>query len=319
MAVTAANTTAALVCRPVGRQRTWPGSRADADDYHLDTFAPTGVGSRSAVRSAVTLTVPSQSIGRLGELLGLFTVTRVEIGLSELARELSVSKPTALRLARSLVAIGLLDQDPETRAYRLGTRFLELGTLVAGSLDIRKRALPVLRALCGEIGETTYLMVLKDRQVICIERIEGTHPLRDAVTQIGTVLPLHVGAAGAAILAYLPEQEVEEILMEPLEMRTPFTVTSHSAIRARLLDVRTHGYAVAVNDLVVGTGGISAPIFASDGAPVAAISAGGIVTTIESRTAELADAVLTASSAISHQLGWLHAKRLPIQTTHLGD
>jgi DNA-binding IclR family transcriptional regulator len=266
------------------------------------------------VRSGVTFTVPSQSIRRLGELLELFAVTRVEIGLSELARELSVSKPTALRLARSLVAIGLLDQDPETRTYRLGTRFLELGTLVAGSLDIRKRALPVLRALCEEIGETTYLMVLKDRQVICIERIEGTHPLRDAVTQIGTVLPLHVGAAGAAILAYLPKEEVDEILTESLEMRTPFTVTSHSAIRARLVDVRTQGYAVSVNDLVVGTGGIAAPIFASDGAPVAAIAAGGIAATIQLRTAELAGAVVAASSDISYQLGWSYAKHLPVQT-----
>jgi DNA-binding IclR family transcriptional regulator len=266
------------------------------------------------VRSGDTLTVPSQSISRLGDLLGLFTVTRVEIGLSELALELTVSKPTALRLARSLVTIGLLDQDPETRAYRLGTRFLELGTLVAGSLDIRKRALPVLRSLCEEIGETTYLMVLKDRQVICIERIEGTHPLRDAVTQIGTVLPLHVGAAGAAILAHLPAEEVDEILMAPLEMRTPFTLTSPSAIRDHLLDVRARGFAVSLNDLVVGTGGVSAPIFASDGAPVAAISAGGIVTTIESRTDELAEAVLAASSDISHQLGWSNARQLPIQT-----
>jgi DNA-binding IclR family transcriptional regulator len=256
------------------------------------------------MRTSGSLSAPTQAITRLGQLLDLFSPTSVELGLSELARGLDVNKATANRLAQSLLSIGLLDQDPETRAYRLGTRFLELGTLVAGSLDIRKRALPVLRDLCDRLGETTYLMVLRGHSAICIERIEGTHPLRDAVTQIGSVLPLHIGGAGIALLAHMPEETVDEVLAEPLEKRTPLTVVKPSAIKRRLLEVRRYGYAISLNDLVVGTGAVAAPIFASSGDVVAALSVGSVAPTVEQRRRELADAVVEASQRISAQLGF---------------
>jgi IclR family transcriptional regulator, KDG regulon repressor len=256
------------------------------------------------MRTSGSLSVPTQAIARVGQLLDLFSPTRVELGLSELARGLDVNKATAHRLAQSLLIVGLLDQDPETRAYRLGTRFLELGTLVAGSLDIRKRALPVLRDLCDRLGETTYLMVLRGHAAICIERIEGTHPLRDAVTQIGSVLPLHVGGAGIALLAHLPKETVNEVLAEPLEQRTPFTVVEPNAIKRRLHEVRKSGYAVSLNDLVVGTGAVAAPIFTSSGDTVAALSVGSVAPTVEQRQHELADAVVEASERISSQLGF---------------
>jgi DNA-binding IclR family transcriptional regulator len=255
------------------------------------------------MRNAGSYSAPLQTVGRVGELLDLFSPLRTEIGLSELARDLNVSKATGYRLAESLVAIGLLDQDPITRSYRLGIRLLEHSSLVSDSLDIRRRVLPVMKSLRSQLGETVYLLILRDRRAVCVERLEGIHPFRDLTTQIGSVLPLYVGAAPMAMLAYIGGSMVDEVLAGTIERRTPATCVDPSKIRVRLSEIRKRGYAIALEDLAVGTGAVAAPILSLEELPVAAISVGGLAQLIREKSGPLGKAVLAAAAEASVLVG----------------
>lgn len=245
----------------------------------------------------------AQTVQRAVAVLEAFTPDRFSLGLSELARELGFNKATTHRLARTLSQAGLLEQDPTTRQYRLGLRILGLASTVQASLDVRSRAQPTLQRLCEELGETVYLLVLRDRRGVCVERIEGIHPLRDLSTQVGTSLPLHVGAAPKAMLAFLPENEREAILAEPLERRTPETDVNPASIRLRLEGIRKQGWAISVEDVALGAGGIAAPIFDRTGAVIAAVSVGGVVQRLLDRQEDTAAIVTAAGREISARLG----------------
>lgn len=245
----------------------------------------------------------SQTVHRALVMLDAFTPERGEIGLSELAREFNVDKATTHRLARTLVQAGLLEQDPQTRRYRLGLRLLSLAAVVQANLDVRSRAQSTLHELCEALGETVYLLVLRDHRSVCVERIEGIHLLRDLSTQVGTSLPLHIGAGPKAILAFLSEDEQRAVLSGELERRTPQTDVDPLHIRERLELIREQGWAMSAEDVAAGAGGIAAPIFDRTGAVVAAVSVGGLVQRLLSRRDEMAAVVVAAGREISGRLG----------------
>src|ERR1051326_9101181 len=89
----------------------------------------------------------SQSLERGLAVLCVFTPDRPALGISELARELALTRSTAHRYVATLASLGFLDQDTATRKYRLGPRVLDLGFSVLGSLELREIAAPYLRRL----------------------------------------------------------------------------------------------------------------------------------------------------------------------------
>jgi DNA-binding IclR family transcriptional regulator len=245
----------------------------------------------------------SQTVERAIGVLDVFSADHVEIGLSELARELELNKATTHRLAQTLLNADLLEQDPATRQYRLGLRLLSLAALVQAGLDVRTRARSALDRLREELGETVYLLVLRDLRAVCVERIEGVHFLRDLSTQVGTSLPLNAGAGSKAMLAFLPEDVREQVLAGPLEQRTAATITEPGELRERLAAVREDGWALSAEDVASGAGGIAAPIFDHTGAVVAAVSVGGVVGRLFERRDETAAVVVDAARDISARLG----------------
>ena len=237
-----------------------------------------------------------RSLQRAVSLLSQFTPTEQEMGASDLARATGLNKGTAHRLAQALVSLGLLEQDEATRRYRLGVRLLEFGAIVQGGLDVRERAKPVLARLTEEVGETTYLLVYRDGRAVCVERIDGIHLLRDLSTQVGSALPLNVGAAPVAILAFLPDEE-----------REAFLATVPSAERpslGKLLErVRREGYAAVMHGVAVGHGGIAAPVFDREGRVCGALSIGGLAQRLEENAAPLSAAAISAAAEISRLMG----------------
>jgi len=207
-------------------------------------------------------------------LLKAFSEKDAEIGISALSKRLSVSKSTVHRLATTLVAEGLLEQNPETERYRLGITLFTLGALVRRRMDISNEAKPLLNELRRVTNENVHLAILQGSHVTYIYDLESVHPVRLG-SQLGTLKPAFCSAEGLAILAYQPESAVETILAGDLSPRTNNTITDMQRIRQQLRVIRQQGYAVENEESEIGTRGVAAPVRDAEGLVVAAVGVAG--------------------------------------------
>jgi IclR family transcriptional regulator, pca regulon regulatory protein len=218
----------------------------------------------------------SQSLERGLALLGTFTPDRPALGISELAGRLGLTRSTTHRYVSTLARLGYLTQDEQTRKYRLGIRVLDLGFTVLGSLELREIAAPHLQRLTQATGHTANLAIRDDTDVILIDRIRGKpgryHQLEFSL-HVGSRLPSYCSATGKALLAFLPQRDLDELL-DRIELipRGPRAVTHLPALLTDLAQVRCSGLAVNDEELDSGLRAIAAPIRSRSGAVVAAIN-----------------------------------------------
>lgn len=226
-------------------------------------------------------------------------------GLREIARRASLSPSTTRRILASLCHHQLCEQTPEG-AYRLGLALFELGTRVEADLDIRTRSLPVLKRLSEQSHLTAFICVQRDERVIAIERVDGRYAFSLALT-VGGSLPLNVGAAPRALLAYMPEDEVVELLAaDPPQPLTERTIVSTEDVLADMRLTRERGYVISDEDVTPGVAALGMPVFGhvfSD-RPVASISVAGLVPQVLGDDFEpLLGQLREAAEEISRELG----------------
>jgi DNA-binding IclR family transcriptional regulator len=157
-------------------------------------------------------------------LLKAFSEDEVEIGVSALAQKLKVAKSTVHRLAVTLVAEGLLEQNPETERYRLGIGLFGLGTLVRRRMNLSNEARPYLFDLRKHTGETIILGIPTDTEVMHVYDLESPQAV-GIKSDLGARKPAHCTAVGRAIFAFAPEETIERVLSGPLAKRTSHTIT----------------------------------------------------------------------------------------------
>ncbi|HEY1689113.1 MAG TPA: IclR family transcriptional regulator [Solirubrobacteraceae bacterium] len=201
--------------------------------------------------------------------------------LTEVCRATDLTKGTAFRLLRSLADRGIVVKDPgRDNLYMLGPSLLRIAqgvTLGLGALGTI--AAPVLTRVAEQTQETVTVHVRMGVERICIHVIPSASALRYTVSP-GSKAPLHVGAAGQALIAFLDEVELEQVLASlprPLEAITDDTVTDLPTLREKLMEVRERGYAISSGERVSGAAAVSVPIRAH-GEFVAALSILGPLT-----------------------------------------
>jgi DNA-binding IclR family transcriptional regulator len=192
-------------------------------------------------------------------VLDLFTVERPSWSVTEIARELEMPTPTTHRIVRALEARSYLAK-VDSR-YRLGFAAIDLGRRATASTDLRERLGGLLRDLARTTGETALLTVYDESRhgSLCVDRIETTHSLRLTI-EIGRVTPIHAGASAKALLAYLEEPAIEEVLSHELEQLGPGTETDPQRLREELEAIRVRGWASSYEENNVGAWGLAAPI-----------------------------------------------------------
>jgi IclR family transcriptional regulator, acetate operon repressor len=238
--------------------------------------------------------------------------------LGEIAAGVGMHPATVHRVLGQLVEEGLVRQDAASGAYGLGLEFLRLAWLASGRASLRDVAEPHLRALTADTGETAWLGLYEPsrRQMIFAAAVESPQPIRH-VRPVNEWLPVHGGASGRTLLAFLPELEREAILTGPLEPVTGNTVTDPAELRRLLADVRRRGYAVSRGERVLGGVGVAAPILAGDGRLLGVIGVGlpaqRYRATDEPR---LAKRVIAAADAVARAAGAAVAQG-PIQSSRL--
>jgi IclR family acetate operon transcriptional repressor len=247
-----------------------------------------------------------QSLARALDLLEAFPEFGPELGLTRIAGLAQINKATAYRLLSTLEERGYVERSQETRKYRLGRRLFELGSYFQNQLEIRRVALAYLRAMVDQAHEAAFLCIREGDEALCIERVESEQQVNIFTLRVGGRQPLHCGAAPRALLTGLDDEEIKAYARHTgLPAFTPHTITSLDRLMADIQLTRERGYAVSLNDVVVGIAAVGAPIYNHTGCVIASISLSGLSSRYESEhITELANIVLATANRLSAQLGF---------------
>lgn len=240
----------------------------------------------------------TESADRVADVLLLFARSDDPLGVSKIARDLSLSKAVIHRILQSLTSRSLVQFVPARSAYVLGPAAIGLGSKAWSQIDVRSLASPVLRRLRDETRETTTLSVLVGHNRIYLDQYESPQEVK-MVVEIGPRFPLHSGASSRSILAFLPQPFIDEAV-EQLRVAKP--ETDVDAYLAELAEVRTHGYATSLNERNTGAASIAAPFFDVAGNVLGSISSSGPVSRYQDVNEDQARKVIAAAQSITSLL-----------------
>ncbi|MFF3037939.1 IclR family transcriptional regulator [Arthrobacter citreus] len=232
-----------------------------------------------------------QSVERAFELLELITDAGGSAALSELAATADLPLPTIHRLLRTLVGLGYVRQLPNRR-YALGPRLIRLGEGATGQLGAL--ALPVLKKLVDQLGETANMAVLDSDQVLYIAQAPSRHSMR-TFTEVGRRAHAHATGVGKAVLAQLPDDHVRRIVTRTgLPAVTEASITGLDELLADLELIRERGWSVDEQEQELGVRCFAAAV---PGAPSpTAISVSGPVSRVDEAFGERAVPLLQAAA-----------------------
>lgn len=195
--------------------------------------------------------------------------------LSDIADKAGLGKTTAHRLLGALVQVGLANQDLKTKRYTLGSAAAALGR-AAGMHQVEILIRPVLRRLARETEDTVFASVREGLAAVCIGREVGAFPIRTLTLDEGDRRPLGVGAGSLALLAFLPDDEIEMIIDRNKRWLQDYAGFSPDVLRDLVARTRETGFALNEGRIVPAMQAIGVPVLAGDGRPVAALSLAAI-------------------------------------------
>lgn len=247
----------------------------------------------------------AQAIARAAALLRLVTASGVQgATLHELARDSGLSRSTAHRLLSALRAEGLVDRDEESLRWMPGPELYLMGSVAASRYDVTALARDIVRSLAVKTEESAFLSVRRADETVCLLREEGSFPIRSFVLSEGVRFPLGVASAGLAILAFLPDHNVDAYLERHPELPDEWgRPHGERPLRRRLAETKERGYAVNPGLIVEGSWGLGAAVFDRSGRPEWALSLTGVAFRFApERTVELGRILLQHAHQLSARI-----------------
>lgn len=250
------------------------------------------------------------------EILNLFSRTRPEFGLGDVVRLTGRDKATAHRYLVELTQNGFLEQNPVTRAYRLGPAILRLSAVREATYPVRAVLRPVVNALAEEVGELAHTSLLDGDMLSTVyyfdPRLHGTQVAFDAAER----LPLHATSSGLAVLAFGPDGLLKRVMDGPIGSFTDVTPTDPDRLREMIAEVRRTGSSRMSGAFDAEVKSQGAPVFGPEGHAVGAISVAiPRVRATEEKLDTVRDALFEAVRAASHSLGGQLPAGFPIAAT----
>jgi len=194
------------------------------------------------------------------------------ISLEEISRLSKMNKTTCFRFIQTMRELNLLGQLSGTKHYKLGPRLISLGLTALDDFDLHKEAVPLMKELREQTGETVNLSILHGDELLIIERFRSNH-LYNANLTVGSRLPLHCTSQGKVILAFLNEKMLNEIISKMIFKRyTDKTIKTKNELIRQLSEIRTSGYSFNNQEFEIGIAAVAGPIINHAGEPVAALN-----------------------------------------------
>lgn len=250
-----------------------------------------------------------QVIDRALAILEMLADEGPALTLAELAGRIRLPKSTVLRLLNVLRQHRFVARDSRAGDYRLGLKLVELGTCASSQLDFVERARAHLDRLMVATGETVFLSVLDGTEAVAVDRVESPRTVRVPLS-IGGRTPAYCTANGKALLAFLPEVEIEARLSRAkLRRYTRNTIVTISGVRNECRRVRRMGYAIDREEREEGLKCVAAPVRNHTGAVVASVGILGPAFRLPDRKVpEIAATVVETADAVSMELGFYQAE-----------
>ena len=216
-----------------------------------------------------------QSVDRALRILECFSRKESELGVTEIANRLDLHKSTTFGILNTLENRGYLCQNPENGKYKLGLKLFELGKLVEYGMDLRTSSLPYLKKLVDKYGETAHLAMRDGDQVIYIDKVEGESGIKMS-SQVGKRAHVYCTGVGKAVLAFMPEKDVEEIIKNiKFHQFTYNTITDSNKLKEELKEIKKRKYCIDNEEIEVGLKCVAAPIMNYKNVSVGSISISG--------------------------------------------
>lgn len=246
------------------------------------------------------------TVERAADVLLHFAATPgPDLGVTEIAEALGMSKAAVHRVLASLRTRDLVSLDARTRRYSLGVGAMRLGLSYLDRLDVRHLARPALQQLCARTRETATLSVpLGDRSRIYVDQVTPDREVIMAVT-LGEPYALHAGASSRAMLAFQPTERIEAYLAgADLTAMTPATIVDPAELREDLARIREAGWAQSVAERKEGAASVAAPVRNHEGHAIAVVSVCGPAERFLREVDGLREALLEATRDLSRRTGW---------------
>lgn len=237
----------------------------------------------------------------------LFALARAPEGgvtLSALAREVRLPKSTTVRLLANLEHHGLATRTAGRRLI-VGFATLYLAEAFHRHIDLGRRSRGFLRALRDKTRETAALYVALGDERACIEKVESDSDIK-WVAEIGKRFPLLSGSPGKVFAAYAsPAERAALLATARLRRLTPHSITEARAFEREVARVRRQGYALSINETVLGASAVAAPVRDRTGRVIAVLTvAGPSMRLPRTRLVALSGTVMKTAAALSREYGW---------------
>lgn len=196
--------------------------------------------------------------------------------LNELAAATSLSRPTAHRLLLSLRKLGFVDYEAETRRFFPGLEAYRMGLASAARFDIVELADRGMSRLAEETGDTVFLSLRHGDSALCAARKIGAFPIRTLTLNVGDFRPLGVGAGSLALLAALPDDEVQHVIARNRTKLGAYPRIGPADLKEMVMRTRRQGFSLNDGLVLEEMAAVAVPVRDGSGKTIAAISVAAI-------------------------------------------
>jgi len=245
-----------------------------------------------------------RAISRTFDILEIVSCQTPSIKLTEISRKANLPKSAAHRILSTLIFLGYIKQDQNTKKYNLGPKTSHLANLLERKPNFSLQVRLFLLALVKSCKESVNLGILDQDKVLYLDSIEGPQPVRMA-SQKGVRGSLHSTALGKILLAYLPDENIDEIIKKKgLPQYTKNTITDPKSLKRQLKLIRKNRYAIDNEEDGLGAACIAGPVRNYTGQVIASVSIVGPSTRIFSCIDKLKNLIIETTDLISKNLGY---------------
>ncbi len=253
----------------------------------------------------LVISVGNRSLAKALALIEALAANPRPLTANQLSRGLKITCPTVYRILSTLAQHGYVIREEGGPSYRPSFKLLDLGQRVLEGTDLLESARTVLRKLGAQCHETVHLAVPENGRMVYLDKLEGKGPFCTH-SRLGRSVPMHCTALGKAVLAFLPPQKTQKVLMRHgLPKHTSRTIIRFACMERELARIRRLGYAVDDVEFEEGVRCVGAPIFDHCGTPIAAISVSAPLSRMPlAKTSVVGAMVREGAAGISRLMGW---------------